>query len=302
MDLPIYKYPPEAFFAGEALPLARAIRQNDTTTLTQLLQQRRVDPNVVGKDGMTLLLWAYEHQLPDCLAVLVGQGADINRTLRLKSTKTGNYYNTHLINIAAVGPSEALLLTLLKLGANPNLREQDSTPALINTIYSDRYDRFRLLVERGADVNEKDGGGEPIIMALADLNHFDQAVWLVEHGAKVDEPKGELALTLQETSADEPANMAWQRKLKKMLIERGVQFPVPRPWERNYIPLEAQWAKTPEGKQAQDNINRLGADPNVVGPQWVTARDAYMEALKAWMAANNIPEPPSILEEDAERK
>ena len=66
--------------------------------------------------------------------------------------------------------------------------------------------------------------------------------------------------------------------------------------------LKPNGLKTPEGKQAQDNINRLGADPNVVGPQWVNARDAYMDALKGWMTANNIPEPPSILDEEAAKK
>ena len=301
MDLPILKYPPEAFFAGEALPLARVIRQNDTTALAQLLQQKRVDPNYVGKDGMTFLLWAYEHQLPDCMAVLVRQGADINRTMTLKSPKTGYNYTTHLVNITTVGPSETMLLTLLKLGANPDAKEE-TEPAVLNAVYAERYDRMRLLVEHGADVNLTGLDAGTLIVPVADLHYFDQAVWLVEHGAKVDEPNNDLALTLQETGATEPANMEWQSKLKKMLIERGVHFPVPRPWERNYIPIEAQWAKTPEGKQAQDNINRLGADPNVVGPQWVGARDAYMEALKRWMAANNITEPPNILEEDSERK
>ena len=301
MDLPIYKYPPEAFFAGEALPVARAIRQNDTTALAQLLQQQRVDPNYVGKDGMTFLLWAYEHQLPDCLAVLVRQGADINRTMHLKNSKTGYIYTTHLTNIAALGPSEVMLIALLKLGADPNL-EKDGEPAIVNTVYANRYDRMRLLVSYGADVNKPYQGSGTVLMPVAGLNYFDQVVWLIEHGARFNEPGNELELALQESGADEPANMEWQRKLKKLLIDKGAHFPVPRPWERNYIPLEAQWAQTPEGKQAQDNINRLGADPNVVGPQWVTARDAYIEALKAWMVANNIPEPAGILEEDSEKK
>ena len=301
MDLPIYKYPPETFFSGEALPLARAIRQNDTTTLTQLLQQKRVGPNYVGKDGMTFLLWAYEHQLPDCLAVLVRQGADINRTITLKNPKTGYIYTTHLTNIAALGPSEVMFTALLKLGADPDL-EKDGEPAIVNTVYANRYDRMRLLVSYGADVNKPYQGSGTVLMPMASLNYFDQIVWLIEHGARFNEPGNELELALQESGANEPANMEWQRKLKRMLIERGAHFPVPRPWERNYLPIEAQWAKTPEGKLAQDNINRLGADPNVASPQWIAARDAYMEALKAWMAANNIAEPPSILDDEAEKR
>ena len=130
MDLPIYKYPPETFFAGEALLVARAIRQNDTTTLTQLLQQQRVNPNQVGKEGMTLLLWAYEHQSDNSLRVLVRHGADVNRRLTLRSPKTGNDYNTHLIDIAVVGPSDQMVLTLLALGADPKLPFQQGEPSL----------------------------------------------------------------------------------------------------------------------------------------------------------------------------
>ena len=176
MDLPIYKYSPETFFGGEALPVARAIRRNDTTTLTQLLQQRRVDTNYVGKEGMTFLLWAYEHQFIDCLRILVKHGADLNRTMRMQSAKTGNFYNTHLTNIAAVGPSDTVLVALLSMGMNPNMKKQDHESALMTTVYADRYDRLRLLVEHGADVNPADEADSPLIIHVANLNQFDQVI------------------------------------------------------------------------------------------------------------------------------
>ncbi len=291
MTNPIYRHQPNEFFAGPALPVAQAIRQNDTLTLTKLLQAHSVDPNYVGKEGMTFCLWAYEHQFIGCLEVLVQQGADINQTIRLKSPKTGNFYNTHLINIAAVGPSDAVLLALLKLGANPSLKEQDSEPTLLNAMFERRYDRIRLLVEHGADINMPDAADRAVVIHLARLNQFDQVIWLIEHGAKYDEPRNELALLLQETSADEPAFMEWERKLKRMLIERGVHFPIPRPWEQKYKAIEDHWAQTPEGQAWEEKVNRMGADPEVVGNVWKEERKKLMTVLKQWMAANNIDEP-----------
>ncbi len=290
MDLPIYNYPPETFFEGEALPVARAIRQNDTTTLVQLLHQKRVDLNYVGKEGMTFLLWAYEHQLPDCLRVLVQQGADINQTLHLKSLKTGYFYDTHLIYIASVGPSEQMLRTIIGLGANMNLG-QDGEQPLLKTVYTRQYDRMWLLIEAGADINYRFEQFNSVLFALNDLNQFELVVRLIERGAKFDEPTHDLALSLQETGADAPENQIWQRKLKRMLIERGVHFPVPRPYEQKYIPIETQWAQTPEGRAWEAKVNRMGANPEVVGQVWQQEREGLMTALKQWMVANHIEEP-----------
>ncbi len=291
MTNPIYRHQPNEFFTGPALPVAQAIRQNDTLALTKLLQAHSVDPNYVGKEGMSFCLWAYEHQFVGCLRVLVQQGANINQTIRLKSHKTGNFYNTHLINIAAVGPSDTVLLALLKLGANPSLKEQDSEPTLHNAVMARRYDRLRLLVEHGADVNMLDDADSPAIIDATRLNHFDQVVWLIEHGADYNKPENSLSVSLQETEADEPANLEWQRKLKRMLIERGVHFPIPRPWEQKYKAIEAQWAQTPEGQAWEEKVNRMGADPQVVGQAWQQEREGLMTALKQWMAANQIEEP-----------
>ena len=127
-------------------------------------------------------------------------------------------------------------------------------------------------------------------------------IWVIEHGADFRQHNDEVALLLQETGANAPENQVWQRRLKKLLIEKGVHFPITRPYERQYVPIETRWAATPEGKQWQEKMAQLGADPNVVAKEWKVERKAYMEALKRWMAANNIPEPPSILAEDSEKK
>ena len=246
---------------GRALPVARAIRQNDAVTLTKLLQTRNVDPNYVGKEGMTFLLWAYEHQLADCLAVLVKQGADINRTLHLKSPKTGYVLPYSSSQHCHYRAKRSDVVDLVESWGPTQTVREENEPAALNAVYAARYDRMRLLVEHGADVNLSGLNAGTLIVPVADLHYFDQAIWLIEHGAKVDDPKHDLALTLQETGADEPANMEWQRKLKKMLIERGVRFPVPRPYERQYLPIEAQWAKTPEGKQAQGQYQPPGSRP-----------------------------------------
>lgn len=82
-----------------------------------------------------------------------------------------------------------------------------------------------------------------------------------------------------------------QAQLKKLLVERGVKFPVSQPSKQPYAALQERWYKTPEGQQWQQKLQQVANDPLGFGEVWRKADDAAFAAFKAWMETNNISEP-----------
>jgi ankyrin repeat protein len=139
---PIYREAPETYFpASPALDAAKAVRADDVAALDRLFAQHPgLDPNREGRKGVTLLFWAYAHHHVNAMKALVAHGADVNRQLHLADARMpGGVNSTHLLNIAAQGPKDELLVALLELGANPNVKDARQVPALLNTVYINHY-------------------------------------------------------------------------------------------------------------------------------------------------------------------
>ena len=290
---PIYKHAPEEYFpAAPALDVARAIRANDTKGLDQLFTQHPgLDPNQEGRQGVTFLFWAYAHHHIAVMKALVAHGADPNHPLHLPNEKGGTD-TTHLLNIAAGGPKDELLVTLLDLGANPNEIDERKEPALQNALYINNYPRMKILLDHGADIDAPNSSGATAAVVLSRLNSFEMLYYLLERGADWRKSEGAVALNTQENDVGNARSVAWQIKVKHLLMAKGVKFPVPSSGAKRFAAIREQWEQTPEGHAWRVKLDALGAQPDVVGKAWTKEEVPARLAMRAWMQREGIPLPP----------
>jgi hypothetical protein len=290
---PIYKHAPQEYFpTSPALELAQAIRRDDLAELEHVLAQHPgLDLNQAGRQGVTFLFWAYAHHSVPMLRALASHGADVNRPLLLPNEKGGTD-TTHLLNIAAQGPEDKMLVALLDLKANPNVVDERKVPALQNALYINNYERMKLLLDRGADINAPNSSGATAAVVLARLNNFEMVYYLLERGADWRKSDTEVALWTQENDIGNEKSTAWQIKVKHWLLAHGVKFPVPSSGAKRYAAIRQRWEQTPEGHAWRIKLDTLGAQPDVVGKAWTTQELAARQAMRAWMQEQGIPAPP----------
>ena len=248
-------------------------------------------PRSAGQDGVTFLYWAYAHHRVNAIRALVARGADLNRPLVLADGQGGTD-TTHLLNLATRAPQDDVFLALLELQADPNVQDERHEPALLNAVYRNDYQRMRLLLDHGADIDITDSAGYTAMSTLASLNGFEQVHYLLQRGADWRKSDGDVALSTQEKDIGNAESVAWQIKVKHLLVAKGVKFPVPSSGAARYHDIRTKWEQTPEGRAWRLKLDALGAQPDVVGKPWVKEEDAARAAMKAWMQREGVPFPP----------
>lgn len=227
-DSPKYNYTPEMFFVGDYLDIAKAIRNEKSDQVYLLVNESKIDVNRPGKEGTTLLAWAVLMESVNCIKTLVQLGANPNQLIDDGKQKF------NLIALVAGGKNDETIVALLDSGADPN-GVYKNEPAIFRTIFERRWDRMRLFLDRGADINKQSNADISPILLCAMLNQYEQVAYLIERGADFSKPslsKGTVALEVQEFQLDTTTiNGQWRNRVKKILEDRGVVFPVPRPWE-----------------------------------------------------------------------
>jgi len=90
----------------------------------------------------------------EAVKALIVKGADVNEAAR------GMHGFTPLIAAIAMGGTPEVIDTLLRSGANPNLRDRNGMTALMWAVgHGDGYTNVvRLLIKMGADVNQRQYG------------------------------------------------------------------------------------------------------------------------------------------------
>lgn len=185
------------------------------------------DVNVVGKDGITPLLFV----LSDT------HNKDGMRAL-LKAGANPNYMAPNggcAVILAAGAEDSEILRIMLDGGGNPNLRNKDGEPATFTAIWQHRWDNLALLLDRGADINATNLTRDTALHQLADLGFWEQVAKLIERGADynaVTSSGGTIAWRLYRAQyAPGTSQYQWAQKVKSMLMARGVHFPPPSPME-----------------------------------------------------------------------
>jgi len=229
-DNPIFKHQPSDIFENPELEVAKAIRKNNPKAIEQLVKtQPTINLDKPGKGGMTLLFWAAAHRYPNTVEKLLQMGANPNVVLDDGKDKT------HIIAMCASGKIDKTFELLLKYNADPN-GEMQGTPAIFKTVYARRFDRMRLLLDKGADINAIDKQTDSSLAHFcAKLNIYEQVAYLIEQDADFNRKSnigGSVAYQVQESRGKlNEHSEKWRTIVEQMLVERGVQFPIPHPYE-----------------------------------------------------------------------
>jgi len=175
-DSPTGKWRPKDFYVDkDAIVLLDAVGRGDTKEIHRLVS-KGVNVNVVGKQGMTPLLWAmWSHNKP-AFETLLDLGADPN----LQMDKGDS-----VMSFACVTPQDTYWLELvLKHGGKPDLVNTNSgTTPIFDAVSSRVPKNLELIIKAGADVNHQDNDGDPPILHAAMLNWFDSVLVLLDAGA-----------------------------------------------------------------------------------------------------------------------
>jgi len=143
------------------------------------LLQRKADPNAPQIDGTTALHWAVRVDDLDLADLLIRAGANVSAATR-EGVKP--------LQLAAMNGNAAMLLKLIKAGADPNapFTEYGDT-ALMMASRTGKTDAVEALLETGAQVNAKETwGGTSALMWAAAERHFGAVKVLLDHGADVN--------------------------------------------------------------------------------------------------------------------
>ncbi len=277
---------PEEIFEGKSLEMANAILNEDLQTINTLANEG-LDLDKIFHDNVTFLLWGMVGDKELSVRELLKLGANPNLT---------DNENIQPIYYATVADDESKYLKiLLENKADPNGSGDGQTPVIHDALINEFWNNLDLLLEYGADINRTDKGGDTIAMKCAYLNWFKELNSLIEKGARIDveteRGEGGIPMQVQENEAEIEEFIEAQAATKQILIQKGIQFPVERPYELPYADLRNQWYKTPIGTEWQVRLQNISNDPRGFGKAWTDAKTAENASLRMWMQENNIREP-----------
>lgn len=224
------RYPPEQFFGGQQLELAKAIRDCDLGRIKSITPN--VDLNAPGNNNMTLLAFAVQEAIPvktdgenvrfQIISQLVKGGAKPQQTF-LESS--------NLAFAAAQSDTPNFLKAFLAGGMSPNLRYDGDTPLLFATAKDRQLPEMKALVEHKADVNIRDSIGDTALTGATQLRQWDTVDYLLVHGADptVTNSIGVtyskvLAIELKSTPKDSP-QLERINAIGKRISAAGGQWP-----------------------------------------------------------------------------
>jgi ankyrin repeat protein len=143
------------------------------TQIKELIQQG-ADVNVVGKQGITALMWAAGNGYQDTVELFLDKNADVN-------TEDNNGY-TALIHAANNGYKNVVKL-LLDKNININAVNMFGYTALIHAASNGYKDIVKLLLDKNANVNIVSRLGSTALDRAAKNGYKEIAELLREHGA-----------------------------------------------------------------------------------------------------------------------
>ena len=159
--------------SGET-PLMLTIRHGNAANqraLIAFLLERGADINAANDDGSTALMLAANSEKTGMVCdLLLAQGAktELLTTKMMTSGGSAGIGGDTALTLAAREGNTAAVRVLLAHGANIEHRGHNHITALMETIYSNRPQTARLLLEKGANIKPPtDSGDAPLLAAAA---------------------------------------------------------------------------------------------------------------------------------------
>src|SRR5438874_376505 len=161
-----------------ATALIDAAESGDHATALRLLAEKGANPNTLGPDGTTAIMWAAHNDDLALVQALIKAGANV---------KLKNEFGTSAITEAAIIGSAPIIDALLKAGADPNTKNPEGETPLMAVARSGKVDAAKRLLDAGADVNAKETWGEQsALMWAAAQSQADMVKFLTSRGADVN--------------------------------------------------------------------------------------------------------------------
>jgi hypothetical protein len=257
------KLTPERFFAGQMLELGRAIARGDIANIKAAIKSG-ADPNGVGKEGMTPLVYAFGVKQKKAMVILLENGADPNLRITAPQASQG-MRDQSAVTIVAGAPDNEYLEILLNYGGDMNAKNSDGEPILISMVFTDprNYEGIDMLLSRGADMEAIDSGGYTLLMNLALLTDFEHLYYMLQRGAdfRKKDPGGfDISHDVfnYKINKDEfPEGYEWQRKCKEFLLAHGMKDPGPLKPKEKTPEEQAEWLRIYK-KALEADIKRHG--------------------------------------------
>ena len=217
--------------------LLDAAEAADRATALRLLAEG-ADPNAVGPDGTTAIMYAAANDDIELVRALIKAGADV---------KLKNEFGTSAITEAAIIGSAPVLEALLKAGADPNTRNPEGETPLMAVARSGKVDAARVLLDARADVNARETwGGQSALMWAAAQSQAEMVKLLASRGADLN-ARGVVR--------------QWERKV----------ITEPRPKDMNKGGFTALLYAAREGcVECLRHLMEAGANPSIGDPDGVT--------------------------------
>lgn len=223
------KYPAQMYFSGDYLRIIELLEDGDVFALKDFISVKNINLDEAGTKGLTLLAWLALSEETNAMKTILTMGANPNQIV----SDGKNKYQVLSLVIGDKTVENSMIL--LDNGADPN-SVYNGEPVIYTVIMGQHWDRMKLLMVRGADINKVTNAGISPVLACAMSNQFEQVAYLIERGADFNKKSlsgGSVALEVQEYLLDTNSlNGQWRNKVKQMLEQRGIVFPVKRPWEK----------------------------------------------------------------------
>lgn len=255
------KLTPERFFEEQMLELARAISKGDTAKVVATIKSG-ADPNGVGREGMTPLIFAFARGQKHVLRTLLENGADPNLRITAPQASEG-MRDQSAVTVVAGAPDNDYLRILLEHGGDINAKNCDGQPILISMLFQRNYEGIDMLLERGADINLTDTSSSTLLMIMARLADFEHLYYMLQRGAdfrKKDMGGFDISDDVfnYKVNKDEfPEGYEWQRKCKEFLLAHGMKDPGPLKPKEKTPEEQAEWLRIYK-KALEADIKRHG--------------------------------------------
>jgi hypothetical protein len=240
--------PSEYFEPLSVRKAAAAIEKNSLEDLRKL-HEAGVDWNHKGKDGVTLLLWAFFSNNLEAFTQLLEWGADSNAIITISKPLTISVDSQPIESgdsivyiTAAIRGKRQFLEAAIKNGGNAKFVSKKLGDSVF-TVFCGRKGvfgegRFRteaLLLEYGAQINHQNLDGITAVMSSFNVFDWPRVCFLIERGASVacyDSRDWQLvhlvAMTAtlrdEEMMRDPTARAAWESSAEKKDFDRIVSL------------------------------------------------------------------------------